>query len=355
MLGARVVVEEDVLAGGAEVVAGGAGVDALVAGAVDGGALVSEPASLQAAPTITKTRTAIANRMRLHRRIFTEGKCPSGDGMGLRIGSARGKGARMRAPASYEEGRPSWADLATSDVPAAQSFYTAVFGWDYEPVPGGGYFYAKSAGHVVAGLARGQNPDFPPTWTTYLAVESADHAADRVRAAGGTVIVEPMTVGPPGRMAYFADPQGAAFGVWQGDQHKGAALIYEPNALTWAELCVPDVDGAAAFYNAAFGLGAKVQDFGADAPAYTVFTVGGQGYAGTMGLPYDAAPHHWRVYFGTKDADATAEAVEGAGGLVLAGPTDTAVGRMAAIQDPQGAAFSIVALNEWPEAGSAGA
>lgn len=253
----------------------------------------------------------------------------------------------MPGPNTYEEGRPSWVDLATNDLEGAQEFYSGLFGWEYEPVPGGGYYYARSGGHVVAGVARGQNPELPPTWTTYLAVDSADAAAHRVRAAGGSVIVEPMTVGPAGRMAYFADPQGAAFGAWQGDEHLGARLINRPNAFTWAELYAPDMDATAAFYNAAFGLGARAQDFGPDMPPYTVFTVGDVGCAGTMVLPHEGAPH-WHVYFGSEDAEATAAKAAAIGGTVFAGPVDTPVGRMATIRDPQGAMFSVITLNEWP-------
>ena len=32
-----------------------------------------------------------------------------------------------------------------------------------------------------------------------------------MRAAGGTVLMEPVDVGDAGRMAVFADPEGAAF------------------------------------------------------------------------------------------------------------------------------------------------
>ena len=214
----------------------------------------------------------------------------------------------MRGPGVYEEGRPSWVDLATNDLEAAQHFYTALFGWDYEPVPGGGYYYARNNGHVVAGMARGQNPELSPMWTTYLASADAAATVGRITAAGGTVIVEPMSVGPAGRMAYFADPGGAACGVWEGDQHMGAAVINEPGAFTWAELLAPDTDVVAGFYNAAFGVGAEARDFGPDAPPYTVFTIGDQVVGGTMEPPTPGVAGQWHVYFGSDDVDATAAA-----------------------------------------------
>ena len=46
--------------------------------------------------------------------------------------------------------------------------------------------------------------------------------------------------------------------------------------------------------------------------------------------------------------DAAAARAAAAGGSVVAGPLDTAVGRMATIQDPHGATFSVITLNEWP-------
>jgi predicted enzyme related to lactoylglutathione lyase len=44
-------------------------------------------------------------------------------------------GERTRHP----PGTFSWAELATSDADAAKSFYSTLFGWDYDdsPIPGG--------------------------------------------------------------------------------------------------------------------------------------------------------------------------------------------------------------------------
>jgi len=57
-------------------------------------------------------------------------------------------------------------------------------------------------------------------WNTYIWVNSADETAAKVRDAGGTALVEPFDVMDAGRMAVFADSEGAAFCVWQAKQHK---------------------------------------------------------------------------------------------------------------------------------------
>jgi hypothetical protein len=52
-------------------------------------------------------------------------------------------------------------------------------------------------------------------WNTYVAVQSADETAAKVRTAGGQVVMEPFDVPGAGRMGVFADPSGATFCAWQ--------------------------------------------------------------------------------------------------------------------------------------------
>ena len=52
----------------------------------------------------------------------------------------------------YSPGTPSWVDLQTSDQAGAKSFYTALFGWDYDDQPVGDdavYSMAKKNGKDV--------------------------------------------------------------------------------------------------------------------------------------------------------------------------------------------------------------
>jgi predicted enzyme related to lactoylglutathione lyase len=57
----------------------------------------------------------------------------------------------------------------------------------------------------------------------------------------------------------------------------------------------------------------------------------------------DDAPLGWSVYFTVADADATIAAIEAAGGAVVIPAEDTPYGRLAAVTDPTGAMFKIVA------------
>ena len=122
----------------------------------------------------------------------------------------------------WEPGTPCWVDLNSPDPTTANGFYGALFGWDAPegPPETGGYRVAMVGDRPVAGIGPAQNPG-PPVWATYVAVESADAAAEKVTAAGGQVIVPPFDVLDVGRMAVAGDPNGAVFSLWQPLQHQG--------------------------------------------------------------------------------------------------------------------------------------
>jgi predicted enzyme related to lactoylglutathione lyase len=252
---------------------------------------------------------------------------------------------------SYEPGVPSWVDLGTPDLEKAASFYSDLFGWECPvgPEEAGGYRVCHIGGKAVAGLGPAMSPG-PPVWSSYVNVESADDVAAGVTANGGQVFVAPMDVMTAGRMAVFADPMGAAFGVWQAGDHKGAELVNEPGTFSWSELVTTDVPASKAFYGAVFGWGA---DTHGDGPgAYTEWQVNGRSIGGMMEKPPQMpaeVPPHWAVYFNVSDTDAAVARVAELGGAVIMPPMDIEPGRFAVVADPTGAMFNVIAIK--PEVG----
>jgi predicted enzyme related to lactoylglutathione lyase len=246
----------------------------------------------------------------------------------------------------YAPGTPSWVDVSTPDVEASVHFYCELMHWTAtEAVPEtGGYRRFQQDGADVAGAMPQTEPGQPTFWATYVSVADAEQTAARVAEAGGTTIVAPMDVMDLGRMAIFADPTGAVFGIWQPGTFAGAGIVNEPNSLCWNEVRTRDPERAQAFYTSVFDWTAGAPPF--DASGYVMWEVDGRGVGGMMPMseeffPADVPPH-LSVSFAVADCDATVARAAELGATVVGPPVDMPIGRFAALIDPQGAAFTIM-------------
>jgi predicted enzyme related to lactoylglutathione lyase len=119
-----------------------------------------------------------------------------------------------------------------------------------------------------------------------------------------------------------------------------------PGAISWNELATSDPEAAGRFYGALFGWSIKAQDMGTG--MYHVASVGDTQVGGIMGLPPDAGamPPAWGCYITVHNVEDTLAQCAALGGQVLVPPMDVpGVGRMAVLQDPQGAVFSVMAYS----------
>ncbi len=260
----------------------------------------------------------------------------------------------MPQVAVYAPGTPMWVDLSSSDVEAAKTFYGGLFGWKADPIPdpqAGGYTMFTLGDKLVAGVGPIQNPGQPPTWAMYVATENADETAQKVTQAGGKVIMPPMDVMEAGRMAIFADPSGAVFGVWQPGQHQGAGIVNEPNSLCWNELNTPNVETIKGFYNTVFGWEGDTHAMGDG--EYTEWKLNDKSIGGAMPMPQQVpsgTPPFWMTYFAVENCDAAVEKTQQLGGKVLMPAMDIEPGRFAVLADPQGAVFAVITMKPMPNA-----
>ena len=265
----------------------------------------------------------------------------------------------------YMPGVPCWVDTSQPDPEAAVAFYSGLFGWEFaDAMPGsaGDYFIARLRGGDVAAVA--QSGGGSTVWNTYIWVDSADETAARVFEAGGRVVSPPFDVGDAGRMAVFADPEGAAFRVWQANRHRGARIVNEHGAVNFNNLNTRDVEGAKAFYGSVFGW----DTFGLPGGAamwrragygdflelsepgirkrMAAVAAAPEGFEDVVATLVPIAdddaetPAHWSVTFAVDDADATAENAADLGARVVVPPFDAPWVRMTVITDPQGATFT---------------
>jgi predicted enzyme related to lactoylglutathione lyase len=267
----------------------------------------------------------------------------------------------------YIPGVPCWVDSVHPDPAAAAEFYSRLFGWtcdDRMPADVPGHYYMATIGGRDAAAIGSVPEGAPPValWNTYVWVDSADETTAKAVSSGATIIVEPLDVFDAGRMAMFADPEGAAIAVWQPNRHRGALAVNEHGGVNFNDLHTRDLDRAEEFYGAVFGWETLELGPGASMwalPAYGDFleelNPGMRAQMAAMGAPTgfenvvasvvpigpdDAAtPAHWGITFAVDDADAAARTATKLGGTVLSEPTDMPWVRTTTIRDPQGATF----------------
>ncbi|WNB85345.1 VOC family protein [Cellulomonas sp. ATA003] len=250
-------------------------------------------------------------------------------------------------PEPWPPGTPAWPDLMVTDLAAAQQFYAALFGWEFEAAPapdGTTYLLASVDGRNAAGLGDVvPGPDDPsPEWTLYLATDDLDVTVDTAVHAGATVLVPPIDAGDAGALAVLVDPAGAVFGLWLSAALTGVDVVDEPGAMTWAETMSEDDDVARDFYATTFGY--TYTDLSGPDFSYRTFAVGGRTAGGIGRLPDevgDDVDPHWLIYFAVTDVDDAVDVARRHGGGVLREPWDSAFGRIAVLTGPAGETFAV--------------
>ena len=242
---------------------------------------------------------------------------------------------------SYAPGTFCWADLGTTDADAAKAFYTGVFGWEAVDQPAGEagtYTTFKLDGHDIAALyemGEEERSSITPHWSSYVSVEDVDELAPKVLELGGEVLAHPFDVMRAGRMTALKDPTGATVHLWQPREQIGAERVNDAGCMVWNELATPDPARVRDFFAALLGWTVEPEESG-----YGVIKNKGA-LNGGIRPPQDGEPTHWLVYFTAAALDDSLANVREAGGSVIAGPMATPVGRVAAVRDPQGAAFAL--------------
>ena len=240
----------------------------------------------------------------------------------------------------WPNGTPCWVDYGAADLDATKAFYSSVLGWEYsggEP-EFGGYLTVLKNGKMAGGMGPQMSPDDPARWTTYFAADDAAATAARITEAGGTVVVEPMEVGPMGTMVIALDPQGNPFGLWQSGVNTGVQIHNEPGSLAWNEAAVDDPEAARAFYSAVFDFTFEEMP---DSGGYSTFKTDANPLGG-LGAHQPGSPKGWTTCFSVSSTDDAVATIEAAGGKVTMAAMDTAFGRFAVVEDPWGAPFSVM-------------
>ena len=121
-------------------------------------------------------------------------------------------------------------------------------------------------------------------------------------------------------------------------------MIAHHGRFAWYELMTTDVAAARTFY--AQIVGWKAEDASTPDLTYTYLRAGTALVCGLMELPEEArrmgATPRWMGYVGLGDVDATTDRIKRLGGGTYVQPTNSNIGRIAVVADPQNAMFGLI-------------
>jgi hypothetical protein len=121
-------------------------------------------------------------------------------------------------------------------------------------------------------------------------------------------------------------------------------MVERSAEFAWYELLTTDVAAAQSFYGKAVGW--DVQDVSTPEFAYRLFSIDGAPAAGLMELPLDGrkkgATPRWVGYVAVEDVDGVVDRLKRLGGTVYVPPTDSNIGRLALVADPQTATLGLI-------------
>jgi predicted enzyme related to lactoylglutathione lyase len=233
-------------------------------------------------------------------------------------------------------GNLAWVGLAAADAEVAVVFYAAAFGWEW--VGADDRTMLRRAGADVA-LVYPQTPqaraaNVTTHWTPFFSVADAGAAVDQAVQLGGMALREPFDVAG-GRIAPLQDPAGAVFSLWAP---RGPDPVTSGGGdAWWMELSTPDLGGSQAFYGQLLGWTYDESPRGASIR-------GPAGHIGRM-RSVEGAPA-WSACLVVTDIDDARRRADAAGARHVGDAEEDAIGRMAPVVDPQGAALTLLELTD---------
>jgi hypothetical protein len=246
-----------------------------------------------------------------------------------------------------------WHELNTTDISAADAFYSQLIGWKSRPwEPNPSYKIWTLGREGRAGLYQiHEMPNMvtpPPHWLNYIGTPDVDATVRQAVEFGGKVVTPAADVPRVGRMAVLQDPQGAMFAV--------SAMIErsrwkEPQIgdFSWHELMTTNPQTAFDFYAKLFGW-EKMQamDMGPQG-TYQIFGTGGHQLGGIFNPGTVPGGPQWLPYIMVRDARKTAELATSLGATIAQGPMEVPGGDMVFSGiDREGAMFAAHAKKRVP-------
>jgi predicted enzyme related to lactoylglutathione lyase len=106
-------------------------------------------------------------------------------------------------------------ELTTQDLEKSKKFYTSMFAWKLEEIPGMEYTIINVGEGTGGGMMKRPDPNIPDNWLPYILVADVAASTKKAQVLGATLLKDVTEVPDMGWFSVIADPTGAPFGLWQ--------------------------------------------------------------------------------------------------------------------------------------------
>ena len=96
-------------------------------------------------------------------------------------------------------------------------FYARVFDWKIQNIPEMDYnlVHTGGTGGIDGGIMKPKEGPWPGKLALYIDVDDLAAYCEKIKAAGGKILVESMDVPGVGAFSLFEDPDGRVLGLWK--------------------------------------------------------------------------------------------------------------------------------------------
>ena len=104
----------------------------------------------------------------------------------------------------------------SKDPEKTSEFYEKVFDWKIQHIPEMNYRLVETGGQggINGGIMKPQEGPWPGNMALYIDVENLETYVQKIKDAGGKILVERMEVPNVGAFSLFEDPDGRVMGLW---------------------------------------------------------------------------------------------------------------------------------------------
>lgn len=108
-------------------------------------------------------------------------------------------------------------ELWSKDPAKCSQFYAGVFGWNIQAMPQMDYHMVEAGGPggIGGGIMKPQEGPWPGNMSFYIDVPDLAQYRDKIKAAGGKILVEEQEVPGMGSFCLFSDPDNRVIGIWK--------------------------------------------------------------------------------------------------------------------------------------------